>query len=172
MQSLKWTDRKFDFGFKKEYLPFLIERIKATVPRIEELVKNISESDLSKQEDNQWSVKQHIGHLIDLEELHEARVDQFANGIKELDAADMTNKKTYEASHNQKNVSGLITGLRHVRNHFVCRLETFNENKLNSLALHPRLLKQITVVDLTYFVGEHDNHHLTIISQLIKSLNK
>ena len=161
------TERKFDFGFRKEYLPFLIERIKTSAPRIEELVKNISDTELSKKLNNQWSVKEHIGHLIDLEELHEARIDQFAENLTELRAADMSNKKTYEANHNQQNVNDLISEFRKVRNQFIGKLESFDENKLEHKALHPRLHKQITIVDLVYFVGEHDNHHLTLISQLI-----
>jgi hypothetical protein len=168
MEQLKWTERKFDFGFRKEYLPFLIERIKATAPRIEEFVQNISNVNLSKQINNQWSVKEHIGHLIDLEELHEARIEQFAEGLTELRAADMSNKKTYDANHNQK-VSDLISELRKVRAQFISKLENFDESKLEHKALHPRLQKQISIVDLVYFVGEHDNHHLTILSQLLKS---
>lgn len=93
MKQLKWAERKFDFGFRKEYLPFLLERLRATAPRIEELVHNIPENILSKQFKGQWSVKEHIGHLIDLEELHDARTEQFAEGSKELRAADMNNKK-------------------------------------------------------------------------------
>jgi len=169
MQQLKWTERKFDFGFRKEYFPFLIERIKATAPRIEELIKNISESNLSKQVNDQWSVKEHIGHLIDLEELHEARIDQFAEGLTELRAADMSNKKTYEADHNKKNGSDLINEFRKTRAQFISKLKSFDESKLDHKALHPRLQKQITIVDLVYFVGEHDNHHLTILSALIPS---
>jgi hypothetical protein len=166
MQQLKWIERKFDFGFRKEYLPFLIERIKATAPRIEELVKNISEDNLSGQFNNQWSVKEHIGHLTDLEELHEARIKQFAEGLAELHAADMSNKKTYEANHNQRNISELITAFRKTRANFIAKIEGFEESKLEHKALHPRLQKQITLVDLVYFVGEHDNHHLTLISQI------
>jgi hypothetical protein len=169
MQPLKWTERKFDFGFRKEYLPFFIERMEATAPRTEELIKNLPDTALSKQVNGQWSVKEHIGHLIDLEELHEVRVDQFAEGFTELRAADMSNKKTYEAHHNQKNIQDLLTEFRKVRAHFVHRLANFDENKLEHKALHPRLQKQITIVDLAYFVGEHDNHHLTILTQLIKS---
>ena len=122
MQQLKWVDRKFDFGFRKEYLPFLIERIKATAPRIEELVKGISEENLAKQLNNQWSIKEHIGHLIDLEELHEARIGQFAKGLKELQAADMSNKKTYKANYNLKNISELIIGFRKVRANFILKV--------------------------------------------------
>ncbi len=172
MTQLKWTERKFDFGFRKEYLPFLIERLKATTPRIKELVKNVSEVQLFEQVNKQWSIKEHIGHLIDLEELHEERIDQFAKGLTTLRAADMNNKKTYDANHNQKKITDLIKEFRKVRNKFILRLANFDENKLEHKALHPRLQKEINVVDLAYFVGEHDNHHLTLVSQLIKRANE
>ena len=123
MEQLKWAERKFDLGSRKEYLPFLIERIKGTAPRIEELMKDISDTDLSKQINKNWSAKERIGHLIDLEELHEARIDQFALGLTELRAADMSNKKTYESDHNQRNAADLINDLRKVRAKFIRNLK-------------------------------------------------
>ncbi len=168
MVQLKWTERKFDFGFRKEYLPFMLERIKATAPRIAEMVKNISEAQLSKQINNHWSLKEHIGHLIDLEELHQARVEQFKIGLTELRAADMTNKKTNEANHNKKSIEELLYELRKTRAHFISSIQEIEETKLEHKALHPRLQKQITLTDLVYFVGEHDNHHLTIMTGLLK----
>jgi len=168
MKQLKWTDRKFDFGFRKEYLPFMLERIKATPPRIEEMIKNYSEEKLAQQVNGQWSVKQHIGHFIDLEELHQARVEQFKKGFAELRAADMQNKKTYEADHNARKTADLLAELRKVRAHFITSIEEIEEAKLEHKALHPRLQNQITITDLVYFVGEHDNHHLTIMTGLLK----
>lgn len=168
MEQLKWTERKFDFGFQKEYLPFMLERIKATPPRIEEMIKNYSEEKLAEQVNGQWSVKQHIGHFIDLEELHQARVEQFKEGLSELRAADMSNQKTYEADHNARNATDLLTELRKVRAHFIKSIEEIEEKKLAHKARHPRLQKQITITDLVYFVGEHDNHHLTIMANLLK----
>lgn len=168
MEQLKWTERKFDFGFTKEYLPFLLERIKGTAPRIEEMISRFSEEELAKQVDKAWSVKEHIGHLVDLEELHQARVEQFKEGLKELRAADMSNKKTYEADHNKRKVADLLDDLRKTRSHFISSIEAIAENKLDHKALHPRLQKEITVTDLVYFVGEHDNHHLTIMASLLK----
>ena len=49
MEQLKWAERRFDFGFRKEYLPFMLERIKATPPRTEEMIKGFSEEELAKQ---------------------------------------------------------------------------------------------------------------------------
>jgi hypothetical protein len=100
--------------------------------------------------------------------LHEARIEQFAEGLRELRAADMKNKKTYEANHNLKSISELIVEFEKVRANFISRIENFEESKLEHKALHPRLQKEITLVDLVYFVGEHDNHHLTLISQINK----
>ena len=169
MEQLKWTERKFDFGFRKEYLPFMLERIKASTSRIEEMVKGRREEELSKRVNDQWSVKEHIGHFIDLEELHQARVEQFNEGLTVLHAADMSNKKSYEADHNQRKVSELLNELKKVRAHFIDSIEKIPESKLDHRALHPRLQKEITITDLAYFVGEHDNHHLTLMAQLLKT---
>jgi hypothetical protein len=168
MEQLKWAERKFDFGFRKEYLPFLLERIKATAPRMEEMVKGFTEQELARQVNGQWSAKQHIGHLIDLEELHQARVEQFKEGLSELRAADMTNKKTYDADHNTRKTADLIAELRNVREHFIHSITSVEETQLDRKALHPRLKAQITLTDLVYFVGEHDNHHLTIMAGLLR----
>ncbi len=168
MEQLKWTERKFDFGFKKEYLPFMLERIKATTSRIEEMVRNVPEVKLEEKPGEEWSVKEHIGHFIDLEELHQARVEQFKEGLTELRPADMANKKTYEADHNKRKVAELIAELKKVRAHFISSIEQIVEEKLDHKALHPRLQKQISITDLAYFVGEHDNHHLTIMSGLLR----
>jgi len=105
MEVLKWTDRKFQFGYSKEYLPFFIERLKTIAPRIEELITTIPETILSKREDNHWSIKEHIGHLSDLEELHDGRIDDFENAKNTLRAADMSNEKTNKANHNNSSIT-------------------------------------------------------------------
>lgn len=168
MNQLKWINRKFDFGFQKEYLPFMIERVKATSARIAEMIEGKSEAELSRRNGNEWSVKEHIGHLIDLEELHSARVDQFKEGLTELQPADMSNKKTYEANHNLKSTGDLLAELKTVRRHFIKAVLEIKEEKLEHKAMHPRLRQQISITDLVYFVAEHDNQHLTIMGMLLK----
>jgi len=37
---------------------------------------------------------------------------------------------------------------------------------------HPRLQPPMTVVDMAYFVAEHDDLHLTIITELSKIIAK
>ena len=50
----------------------------------------------------------------------------------------------------------------------VGRLEARSPQLLERTALHPRLEKPMTVVDLFFFVAEHDDHHLAQISELLR----
>jgi hypothetical protein len=44
----------------------------------------------------------------------------------------------------------------------------FDEEILGKTSLHPRLNKPMRLVDSLYFVAEHDDHHLAIISNLLR----
>ena len=171
MNMVKWTDRKWNFGYTPEYVPLLIERLNCTAPRIEELVKNVPETALSKRNGEHWSVKEHIGHLIDLEELHSGRIDDFKNGAAVLRAADMTNKKTYEANHNSIASSEIIANFRKARASYIEKVKNTAPFYFETKAFHPRLNQQVTLVDMLFFTAEHDNQHLASMSgSLVNSL--
>jgi hypothetical protein len=34
-------------------------------------------------------------------------------------------------------------------------------------AVHPRLKRPMRLIDLCFFIAEHDDHHLTIVSRLL-----
>ena len=166
MTSIKhtpWLERKFNFDFPVTHFAFILERLRGTAPRIAELIREKDEQFLSRKPGGKWSVKEHIGHLIDLEELHEGRIDDFMAGKKELRAADMSNAKTYAADHNDLTAAELLTSFAKGRKHFIGRLEQLDEKLLSVPALHPRLQKQMRPVDMAYFVAEHDDHHLVLM---------
>jgi hypothetical protein len=39
-------------------------------------------------------------------------------------------------------------------------------------AHHPRLNKQMRIIDIAYFTAEHDDHHFAMISEIRKEYNK
>jgi hypothetical protein len=51
---------------------------------------------------------------------------------------------------------------------FVRRLEALTDEEVAATALHPRLRQQMRVIDMAYFVAEHDDHHLATINELSK----
>ena len=47
-------------------------------------------------------------------------------------------------------------------------LQNINESDLEKSALHPRLGTPMRLIDLAFFVAEHDDHHLAQITFLSK----
>jgi uncharacterized damage-inducible protein DinB len=169
LQLQKWTERQFTFGYSPAFIPFLVERLSATAPRIAELIGGASEDELSYKSSGKWSVKEHIGHLTDLEELHEGRLVDFSLQLDVLRPADMSNAKTEKARHNEALSPVLLDHFRTARRDFFKKLHSLDSATLNHRALHPRLQQSVNVADILYFMAEHDNHHLTHIAALLKA---
>jgi hypothetical protein len=96
------------------------------------------------------------------------RLDEYAAGAQTLHAADMSNRKTYEADHNQMPISLILESFRDQRLETVKRLDTFDNQMFGRSALHPRLGVPMRLVDMVFFQAEHDDYHLARISELIR----
>jgi hypothetical protein len=160
MKTVQWTAREWQFGYTIEYIPLLIERLQCTAPRIAEIIKNQPEEILSKRHGDKWSVKEHIGHLTDIEELHNGRIDDFKNKAAMLRPADMSNKKTYEANHNQYSAAQLLSEFIKSRKAFIEKLRRTPPHYFEIKSVHPRLKQEVTLTDILFFVAEHDLQHL------------
>ena len=132
--------------------------------RLEEKLRPLSPEALTARAGGGWSVQEHAGHLADLDELHEGRLEDYRAGLAVLRPADMTNRKTVEAGHNGVPLEQILAAFRAARESFVRQLESMDEAAASASALHPRLGRQMRVFDLAYFVAEHDDHHLAIIT--------
>lgn len=170
MQRIKWTDRRFNFDFPAGIYPEMIERIRGTPARLEDLFAGLSSEILTTQADGRWSMQENAGHLLDLESLVDQRIDEYVAGNATLHAADMSNRKTYEASHNEVPVESILKAFRTARHGIVNRLEGFDADLFARSALHPRLNVQMRLVDMLFFQAEHDDYHLARVSELKKML--
>jgi hypothetical protein len=165
---IKWTDRRFDFNFPVELYPEMIERIRGTPPRLEDRLLNLPTDVLTRRDGDRWSMQENAGHLLDLESLVMQRVDEYVAGAETLHAADMSNRKTYDADHNQVAIGLILDSFRKQRQAIVDRLDGFESSMFARAALHPRLGVQMRLVDMIFFQAEHDDFHLTRISELIR----
>ncbi len=167
MQKTEWFKRKFPAIEDNGILPSIIERLRGTPARVEELTGRLRPELLTLKMKEKWSVKEEIGHLADLEPLWSGRLDDLVNGLPELRAADLTNQKTHNANHNATDIKILLQQFREQREQFVNKLIRLNDEQLLNVSLHPRLKTPMRIIDLGYFVAEHDDHHLSNIgSQL------
>jgi len=163
-----WFERKFDLNFPIGLFPVILERLSGTLPRVTAMTKNISEEVLSRKPNNEWSVKEEVGHLYDLEELWYGRVEDFLSGKETLRAADLRNTKTNEADHNKKELENLIGQFSSARNKLIDKIKDADEATASLTALHPRLQTPMRLIDHLFFIAEHDDHHLTKVSSLLR----
>ena len=172
MQRTEWFKRKFPVIEDNGQFPSIIERLTGTPARLEEVTKGLPDDLLTLKPAGKWSIKEEIGHLSDLEPLWRSRVDDFVNHLPELTVADLTNRKTHEANHNAAQLKDLLTHFRQVRKDFVGKLLQLDDAQLEHTALHPRLKTPMRVIDLAYFVAEHDDHHLAAIREIMREQGK
>jgi len=164
----RWFERRFEFNFPVELYPNLCVRLRGAPARLEELVRGCPREALVRRPERKWSAQEHAGHLLDLEPLWLARVEDFAKGSGELSVADLTNRKTHEANHNARPLGDILAEFRAARMGLVERVQEADETLFARSLVHPRLKKPMRLVDHLYFVAEHDDHHLAWIWELVK----
>jgi uncharacterized damage-inducible protein DinB len=169
MEQTKWFDRKFDFSYTQNIFPSITERLKGTPARLEEKVQAISDSIAIAKTNGGWSVKENIGHLIDLEPLWMGRLEDILNKEEYLRATDLANKKTDEANHNARSVKDLLQEFRSIRKNTISRIDKLSIDQIYLTALHPRLKTPMRLMDHFLFVAEHDDHHLVKIQEIIQA---
>ena len=165
-----WFERKFAFTFPVEQYPNLCVRLRGTPARLEEMVRGVPREALVRKPGDKWSAQEHAGHLLDLESLWMARVDDFLVSGDTLTAADLSNRKTHEANHNARELLEILAEFRRSRLRLVDRLATFQPDLFARSKLHPRLNEPMRLADHLYFAAEHDDHHLAKIWELISKV--
>lgn len=168
IDRIKWTDRRFDFTFPAGLYPEMIERLRGTPARLEDRIGSLPANLLQRRDGDRWSIQENAGHLLDLESLVRQRLEQYVSGATELHAADMSNRKTYEASHNTVPIASILNQFRQQRMDIVDRLDSLNSEMFARSAFHPRLAVQMRLVDMIFFQAEHDDYHLARISELAR----
>jgi hypothetical protein len=169
IKPVAWTARRFNFDLPLGSFPAVLVRLRGTPARATELVSGIPEELLNTRLNGKWSIKEHLGHLVDLHELDERRLSEYLAGATVLSAADMTNSMTEAANHNQVPIAVILERLRRHRLEWVSKLERLSEEEVARTALHPRLRQPMRVLDWAYFVAEHDDHHLVRVRQAVLS---
>lgn len=166
-QVANWFERKFEFTFPVELYPNLIIRLRGTPARLEEILRDRSREVLIHKPQQKWSAQEHAGHLLDLEPLWLARVNDYLAASDQLSVADLSNRKTDEANHNAHQVEQILGDFRNARAKLADHVSRVDPALFGRAISHPRLKQPMRLVDHLYFVAEHDDHHLARIWELI-----
>ena len=163
---VKWFDRKFSLDAPVETYPNVVERLRGTPARAEDIVRSVAADVLTRRDGDTWSAQENIGHLLDLEPLWIQRVDDILNGRPKLREADLTNRKTHDANHNASSIEDILSSFRELREKLVSQLDELPDSLVERAAIHPRLEQPMRLLDVVFFVAEHDDHHLAHVTRL------
>ncbi len=163
-----WFERPFSFHLAAEDFPLILERVRGTPARLEERLAGLSREVRTRRRAEAWSIQENAGHLSDLEPLWLGRVADVLEGREVMRPADLTNRKTHQAGHNERPVAEVLEEFRRRRGEFVSRLEGLDEAQVLEGARHPRLEQTMRILDLAFFVAEYDDHHLATITELLR----
>jgi hypothetical protein len=165
---LPWLDYKWSFDFPVGMYRAILERLRGTPARLEEMMRGAAREALTRKPAGKWSALEHVGHLLVLDRtLHHLRCEQYLRGETELMAADMSNRATGEARFNERDPVELLREFRTARRAMLELLDPLPLADAARVALHPRLKRQLRLVDLCYFCAEHDDHHVAVIRALL-----
>lgn len=162
----RWFDRRFELGLAASAAPELLERLRRTPERLAQAIAGLQPEVLTRQLDGKWSIQENAGHLLDLEPLWDQRLDDYDAAAESLHPADLENRRTHAAGHNNRPMSDILSEFTAARQRIVARVSGMSADELARTALHPRLRQPMSVVDLCFFVAEHDDHHLRTIEEL------
>jgi DinB superfamily len=163
MKRLEWFERKLTFGLPKEMLPFYLERLEGSITRIEQKVKGVSDAVLSEKVNGKWSVKQNIGHLAEVDEIANKRIDEMIAGVATLSPA------VFEPQdYNPWPIEKVLAYFNKTRRANLLKYAKLSDDQLIKSSLHPRLKVNMTPVDLAWFDAEHDDHHILKINDIVK----
>jgi uncharacterized damage-inducible protein DinB len=162
-----WFQRKFEFSFPAELYPNLCARLRGTPARLEEILRGRASAVLIEKPQQKWSAQEQAGHLLDLESLWLARVEDYVAGSAVLTVTDLQNRKTDEANHNSRPLERILAEFRSARHALLERLGRLDAQLFVRSIPHPRLKTPMRLVDHLFFVAEHDDHHLARIWELV-----
>jgi uncharacterized damage-inducible protein DinB len=167
IKQMPWFERSFHFDFPVGLFPIIFSRLEGSIFRLSVITQSATEEKLTYNVTG-WSVKEHIGHLSDLEELWWNRLNDFQQKKAILTAADLTNSKTKKGGHNDKALELLLSQFALERQKILETIYGFDEEMLLRTSVHPRLKQPMRLIDSLYFVAEHDDHHISAISNLLR----
>jgi uncharacterized damage-inducible protein DinB len=145
----------------------VLERLVGTPARLYGKISRFDSMDLIVSNGPKSSIKTEVGHLIDLEPLWVEQIDQIVAASPEITVADMTNKKANMGRRDIRRIYDLLFRFKLAREQTVLKFRSLEDEDLHKFSIHPGLKNPVRIIDLAYFIAEHDDHHLSQITRMM-----
>lgn len=163
MRIIPWNERQLAFGKGMDELPLLVERALGTPARIMLLVQGLPLERITMRIHGRWSLKDHLTHLILLDERLEVRADDLEARRSTLSPVEMGDQERFLSSNRDRPFGDMVEEFRLRRNYLVQRFVELDAAALQHRAEHPCRGMAMTAADQLLFIAEHDDHHLALM---------
>ena len=161
-----WAQRKFAFVHPPWMLADFVERLRGVIPRLAPLLKGVDEETAHLQHEGRWSIAQNVGHLSDVEDLWQERLEDLRQGHAVYTPALPARFQAAAALHQERSLQAAVTEFAERRSRLVEALATAPAALQVTSAFHERLQTPMRLVDCAQFYAEHDDHHLLRVRTL------
>lgn len=166
LERPRWADRSFQFVHPPWMLADMIERLRGVVPRLRPLLSELDEVTAHRRHENTWSIAQNVGHLSDVEQLWQERLEDLRQGRDTYTPADPVRFQSLSERHQTRPLAATVAELAERRGRLVEALAQASPGLQRASAFHERLQTRMRLVDCAQFAAEHDDHHLLRIRTL------
>ncbi|HVO73634.1 MAG TPA: DinB family protein [Ignavibacteriaceae bacterium] len=130
----------------------------------EKLLRSISEKDsLYSYDTGKWTIKQVVGHVIDVEKIMAYRALCIARKEKQPLPGFEQEDYAVTANFNSRKYSELVNELKLVREANLPMIRSFDEEMISQAGTVDN--KRVTVLALLFIIAGHQEHHLKIIRE-------
>jgi len=161
-----WAQRKFAFVHPPWMLADFVERLRGLVPRLTPLLNGVDPATAYRQLDGSWSIAQNVGHLADVEDLWQERLEDLRQGHPVYRPADHARFRAAAERHQGRPMNEIVAELAERRGRLVAALASAPPALQAASAFHERLQTPMRLVDCAQFYAEHDDNHLLRIRTL------
>jgi uncharacterized damage-inducible protein DinB len=166
LERLPWAQRQFAFVYPPWMLADFIERLRGVIPRLGPLLEGLTDDDAHRMFEGKWSIAQNVGHLADVEELWQERMEDLRQGRPTYTPAEPARFQGLAVRHQERSLAAIVNELKERRSRLVQALALASPDLQRASAFHPRLKTTMRLVDCAQFYAEHDDHHLLRVRAL------
>jgi uncharacterized damage-inducible protein DinB len=130
---------------------------------LKNLLNGVGEDLAEIKPEGKWSIKEHVGHLLTIESLWIARLDDFAMGKATLRPWNGTNADTDAGEFNKQRLAKIFEDFESIRTAHVKMIEFYLPKQDDLSSFHEGKQIKMTLRDHLEVMANHDLQHIDII---------
>jgi uncharacterized damage-inducible protein DinB len=162
-----WLDRNWVDWHQTVHSESVLAELRQFPSILIDLLQHVDPTMLVNKKADKWSIQEHVGHLLAVESLWIARLDDFVLNHDFLRPWNGHNNDVEQARFNEQKLKVILRDFLEIRTSMLDFSEDLIQDGREYKVWHQRLNRDFTLCDQLAFIHEHDKHHLQIIQHLI-----